>query len=144
MRRLALATAFVAAAALGGCSHDIGPTQAELKQAWEDQNVYPAGYKSDLLAFMRTYLNDPTHVRSASVSQPQLKLLGPNEPGQRYLACVRYTARNADGKYTAPKEGAATFVAGKLDRFLDMPREVRELCKDAAYAPFFELEKLTR
>ena len=144
MRRLALAATFAAAAVLGGCAQDIGPSQAELKKAWEDQNVYPAGFKSDLLAFLRTYLNDPSHVRNASVAQPQLKLLGPNEPGQRYVACVRYSARNVDGKYTAAKEGAATFVAGKLDRFLDLPREVRELCKDAAYAPFPELEKLTR
>src|ERR1700692_4229950 len=131
------------ALALAGCARDIGPTPTELKQTWESQNVYPASYKVDLLAFLRTYLNDPTRVRNASVTQPQLKQLGPDER-ERYVACVRYTARNTDGKYTAPKEGAATFVSGKLDRYLDIPMQVRELCKDAAFAPFFELEKLTR
>jgi hypothetical protein len=35
-------------------------------------------------------------------------------------------------------------VSGKLDRFFDVPLEVREFCKDAAFAPFPELEKLTR
>jgi len=132
------------ALALAACAHEIGPSADELKTAWEAQNVYPAGYRTDILAFMRTYLNDPTRVRSASVSTPQLKPLGPDERGERYVACVRYTARNTDGKYSPPKEGAATFVSGKLDRFLDLPRDARELCKDAAFAPFFELEKLTR
>jgi len=134
----------VAGLALSACSHDIGPTQDELKKTWDGQNVYPAGYKTDILAFMRTYLNNPGGVRNASVSPPQLKQLGPNDRGERYVACVRYTARNSDGKYAAPKEGAATFLSGKLDRFLDLPREARELCKEAAFAPFFELEKLTR
>ncbi len=144
MRRSVLGLATLAAAMLGGCTTDIGPSQAELKQTWEDQNVYPAGYKTDLLAFMRTYLNDPSHVRNASASQPQLKLLGPNERGQRYVVCVRYTARTTEGKYTTPKEGAASFISGKLDRFFDVPLYVRGLCKDAAYAPFPELEKLAR
>jgi hypothetical protein len=57
---------------------------------------------------------------------------------------VRYNARNTDGKYQGSKDGAATYVSGKLDRFLDTPKEVRELCKDVAFAPFPELEKLTR
>jgi len=132
------------ALALSACAHEIGPSPEELKGTWEAQNVYPAGYKTDILAFMRTYLNDPTHVRNPSVSAPQLKLLSPNDRGERYVACVRFTARNTDGKYNPPKEGAATFVSGKLDRFLDSPRETHEFCKDAVFAPFFELEKLTR
>ena len=92
------------------------------------------------MAFMRTYLNDPTHVRGAAVSQPQLKPIG---PGERYVACVRYNAR-LDGKYAGSKDGAATYVSGKLDRFLDTPIEVREMCKDVTYGPFPELETLTR
>lgn len=142
MRWLALCAALV----LVGCTTpDVGPSPQELKQVWESQNVFPAGYKNDLLAFMRTYLNDPTHIRNASVSQPVLKQLSENDRGQRYVACIRYTARDSGGKYMPPKEGAATFVSGKLDRYLDTPVPVvRELCKDAAFGPFFELEKLTR
>ncbi|HZP70926.1 MAG TPA: hypothetical protein VFB29_13360 [Pseudolabrys sp.] len=139
--RTARLAAGLAAAALAGCSTDVGPTAAELKARWEAENVYPQGYRQDLLAFMRTYLNDPTHVRSAAVSQPQLRYIG---PGDRYVACVRYNARNSDGKYQGSKDGAATFVSGKLERFFDVPREVRELCRDAAFAPFPELERLTR
>ena len=125
---------------LGGCAHDVGPSEAELKAQWEAQNVPPQNYKQDLLAFLRTYLNDPTHIRDAAVSPPVLKPFG---PGDRYIACVRYNARNSDGKYAGDKFGAATFVSGKLDRFLDGP-QMRELCKDAAYAPFPELQKLQR
>jgi len=131
----------VLALVLGACTTEVGPTPAELKARWDAENVYPASYRQDLLAFLRTYLNDPSHVRGAAVSQPQLKFIG---PGDRYVACVRFNARNNDGKYQGSKDGAATYVAGKLERFIDTPRDVKELCKDAAFAPFPELERLTR
>jgi len=141
MQRIALVIVAAVINALGGCTTEVGPSSAELKAKWDAENVFPQAYKQDLLAYLRTYLNDPSHVRGAAVSQPQLKYIG---PGDRYIACVRYDARNTDGKYQGSKDGAAVYVAGKLDRFFDVPREVRELCKDAAFAPFPELEKLTR
>jgi len=127
--------------ALGGCTTDLGPTPSDLKAQWEGQNVYPQNFKADLLAFLRTYLNDPTGVRSASVAQPTLKDRG---PGQRYIVCLRYNARDNTGAYTGMKIGAAVYVSAKLDDFVDQPKQVKELCKDAVYAPFPELEKLTR
>ncbi len=137
MRWLAL----VAVLLVGGCATDVGPSPAELKAQWDAQNVFPQNYKTDLMAFLRTYLNDPTHIRSAAVSQPQLKNVG---PGERYIACVHYNARKENGQYAGTKTGVATYVSGKLDRFFDGPNEVREICKDAVYAPFPELETLTR
>ncbi len=138
MRWLALAAALM----VGGCSTNLEPTQEELKARWEAQNVFPTGYKRDLLAFLRTYLNDPTQVRDAAVAPPARKTIG---LGERFVVCVRFRARKSDGKYAPSKDGAATYVSGKLDRFFDEPqKEVRELCKDAAFAPFPELEKLTR
>ena len=127
--------------ALGGCTTDLGPTPSDLKAQWEAQNVYPQTFKADLLAFLRTYLNDPTGVRSATVTQPTLKDYG---PGQRYMVCLRYNARDNTGAYLGMKTGAAVYVSAKLDAFLDQPKQVKELCKDAVYAPFPELEKLTR
>jgi hypothetical protein len=141
MRALALLMAGSVAVALGGCATETGPSASELKARWDAENVYPQGYRQDLLAFLRTYLNDPSHVRSASVSQPQLKYIG---SGDRYVACVRYNARNSDGKYVGSKDGAAIYVAGKLDRFIDTSKDVRELCKEVAFVPFPELERLTR
>lgn len=148
MRRMALLLALAAVAALGGCASDLGPSEAELRQRWEAKNIVPTAYKADLIAFLRTYLNDPTHVRGVTVSQPQRKTVG---PGEHYVVCVRYT----EGRNAGQREGAATFVSGKLDRFfdvtrgkldrsIDLPVEARELCKDAVFAPFPELEKLTR
>jgi hypothetical protein len=119
----------------------VGPSKEELKAQWDAQNVVPENYKQDLLAFLRTYLNDPSHVRDAALSQPMLKNIG---PGERYVACVRYNARDSDHKYTGVKTGVATYVSGKLDRFSDGKRETEELCKDTTYASFPELQKLQR
>jgi hypothetical protein len=139
----ACALAGLLAVLLGACaSTDVGPSEAELKARWEAQNIFPSGYKNDLLAFMRTYLNDPEHVRAAQASQPLRKSLG---EGERYVVCVRYRERKADGKYPQAKDGIATYVSGKLDRFFDAPAEqVKALCKDVALEPFPELEKLKR
>jgi hypothetical protein len=141
MRWWVLVMAVSVAVALGGCASDLEPSTSELKARWDAQNVYPQAYRQDLLAFLRTYLNDPSQVRGAEVSQPQLKFVG---PGERYVTCVRYNSRNSDGKYLGSKDGAAIYVGGKLDRFLDTPRDVRQLCKEVAFAPFPELERLTR
>ncbi len=129
--------------AVGGCASDddLGPSRAELNARWEAQNVYPQSYKADLLAFLRTYLNDPSHIRNAGVSQPALMGVG---PGKRYVACVRYNARNDKGHYGGTKIGAATYVSGKLDRFVEAGPRVKAMCKDAAFAPFPELTELTR
>jgi len=139
MRRWVLA----AAVALGGCSADIATfsEQRDMAARWEAQNIAPANFKADLIAYMRIYLNNPEHVRSASLSPPQLRTVG---PGQRFVTCVQFDARDSVGKYMGVKVGAAVYVFGKLDQFIDRPKEAREICKDAAYAPFPELEKLTR
>ncbi len=141
MRWLALLVASLAVLAAGGCATEVGPSPAELKANWEAQNIVPQGYKQDLMAYMRTYLNDPTHIRDAAVSAPGLKDVG---LGRRFVTCLRFNARKSDGKYAGSKEGVAVYVSGKLDRFFDTPRDVREFCKDAAYAPFPELATLTR
>ena len=141
MRGALLTVTFLGAAVLGGCASDIGPSPAELKAQWEAQNVYPQDYKADLVAFLRTYLNDPTHVHNAGLTQPVLKDVG---QGQRYVACLRYNARDIDGKYMGQKEGAAVYVSARLDRFADQPHEVKQLCSGAAYAAFPELEALRR
>jgi|SRR6185312_4899670 len=138
MRWLAL----IAVLALGACASDFEPTAADLKAHWDAQNVYPANYKNDILALMRTWLNDPEHVRSAAVAPPQLKRVG---PGDRFVACLRYDTRSGDGHYAGLKTGAAIYVSGKLDSFMDAPKaKVHELCQDAAFAAFPELEKLKR
>jgi hypothetical protein len=129
---------------VGACgTTDIEPTQGELRAAWESSNVAPVDYKTDILAFMRTYLNDPTRVRSAAVSAPLRKTL-PGDPGERIVSCLRYNAKKSDGVYAGSKTGIVIYGSGKLDRFVEAPKIVRVVCEDAAFAPFPELERLTR
>lgn len=128
--------------ALGGCASDnLEPSPAELRAQWDAQNVYPQNYKGDLLDFMRTYLNDPSHVRDAGVARPVLMDVG---PGKRYVACIRYNPRDDHGRYEGAKIGAASYVSGKLDRFMNPGPRVKAMCKDAVFAPFPALAKLTR
>ncbi|HZL40406.1 MAG TPA: hypothetical protein VFC45_09005 [Pseudolabrys sp.] len=142
MRWLIVAAVIGIGGALSGCATDVGPSPAELKARWEAENIFPQTYKNDLLAFLRTYLNDPEHVRAAQVSQPLLKTVG---PGERYIVCVRFSERKPNGNFPPPKDGAASYVSGKLDRFFDTPpAEVKSMCKDVPLEPFPELEKLKR
>ena len=128
---------------LAACGTSIEPTQGQLRAAWENANVAPANYKGDILAFMRTYLNDPTHVRNAAVSAPTLKTV-PGDPGERYVSCLRYNAKKSDGVYAGAKTGIVIYGSGKLDRFIEVPTLVKAVCDDVALAPFPELERLTR
>lgn len=142
MRSIVLTAVTGLGLALAGCTTDVGPSDAELKARWEAQNVFPNTYKNDLLAFLRTYLNDPEHVRAAQASQPLLKTVG---QGERYVVCVRFRERKNGGAYGPPKDGAATYVSAKLDRFFDAPpAEVKAICKDVPLEPFPELEQLKR
>ena len=102
---------------------------------------------------MRTYLNDPTNVRNAAVSQPQLRTIGPID---RYVACLRFNAKTGAGKYAGVKNSVAVFISGKFDRLIELAgaggsheelerdKPLREFCAAAAYQPFPELERLSR
>jgi hypothetical protein len=103
-----------------------------------DPNVPPANYRSDILAFLRTYLNDPTRIRSAYISEPALR---PTANGTRYGVCLRFNARKSGGEYEGNKERIVFFLGGRLDAMIEVKKEQ---CADAAYQPFPELEQLTR
>ena len=130
---LALGLSFV----LAGCNSDWLNARDRAVQA---NTTPPApGYKADIVAFMRTYLNDPTGVRDAFISEPALRTL---ENVERYTVCLRYTARKGAGQpYAASKDSLVLFRDGRLDRIIDAARET---CKDATYQPFRELEQLSR
>jgi hypothetical protein len=99
---------------------------------------FPSNYRSEELAFMRTYLNNPVGVRDAAMAEPTLHDVNGRS---RYVGCLRYTARDADGSYREPRDRAILFVNGRLDRAVE---NAAELCAGAAFAPFPELEKITR
>jgi hypothetical protein len=99
---------------------------------------FPKNYRAEVLAFLKTYLNDPVGVRGAVMAEPVERVVGGR---LRYVACLRFSPREADGGYREPRERGFLFVDGRLDRIIE---NAVEPCAGVAYAPFAELEKLTR
>lgn len=99
---------------------------------------YPANYRAEILAFMKTYLNNPVGVRDAAMADPVQRTVGGR---LRYVSCLRFTPRDSDGSYRESRERAVLYVDGRLDRLIE---NASEPCAGAVYAPFPELEKLTR
>ena len=127
--------AVAGALALAGCNSDLMRTYERNEQA---NTTPPTNFKADIVAFMHTYLNDPTGVRDAFVSAPELRTL---DSASRYVVCLRYNARKSSGQYAGSKDSLVLFRDGRLDRIVD---NARERCKDASFQPFRELEKLSR
>jgi hypothetical protein len=98
---------------------------------------YPQNYRPEVLAFMKTYLNNPVGVKDAAVAEPVQRSVGGRV---RYVVCLRYNARNSDGAYPGVRERAILFVDARLDRIVENP----EPCAGAVYAPFPELQNMAR
>ena len=140
-RVLRLAGPLVAVAlVVGGCAFRSGDSDGLAYTA--DRGVtdqpFPKDYRAELLAFLHTYLNNPTGVRSAAIAEPAQREVGGR---QRYVTCLRYSAKDLDGSYTPMHDRAALYIDGRLDRLIEKPGDI---CTGANYTPFPELEKLTR
>jgi hypothetical protein len=125
----------------------------------ERANVYPENYRADMLGFLHTYINDPTQIRDASIADPVLRLVGNPDRGnspldkltrsfepssgsqERYIVCVRFNAKDRDGRYTGLKQGMAVFTGGHFERFYEQRQGP---CDQADYKPFPELGALNR
>jgi hypothetical protein len=59
----------------------------------------------------------------------------------RYVTCLRFTPRESDGSYREPRERAILYVDGRLDRMVE---NASDACAGAVYAPFPEMQKMTR
>jgi hypothetical protein len=145
-RPIGILAAVTLVVALAGCG------SGRLREERETRiNVYPDNYRTDLLAALHTYVSDPTHIRDAYVSDPAITPIGTQN---RYAACVRFNARNSDGRYTGSRDVLAVFVAGRFDQFVDpstgpanpssQANLVKELCSQAEYKRFPEVEAMTR
>ena len=99
---------------------------------------YPDNYRAEMLAFMKAYLNNPVGVHDATMAEPVQRTVGGR---LRYVSCLRFTPRESDGSYRESRERAILYVNGRLDRVVENASDV---CAGAVYAPFPELEKLTR
>ena len=132
MRRLTLLVVLV----LGGCAD--GPTLETVRVA----RVAPTNYRVELIAYLRNFLNDPTGVRNAYVSDPTL---GRFQGEERYFSCVRFDARLGSGRYRGARDHLAVFFGGKLEYFVELrPEGGDDRCRSADYLPFPELEQLVR
>jgi hypothetical protein len=138
-RAWALVAILLLAPGRGGCSgSDLsGFSFGREKSAPQvDPNLFPAEYKQELAAFMRTYLTNPRQVRDAYVGTPALK---PVAGKPQYVTCVRYNPRDSENKYEGNTQKLVIFLAGKLNQFLpDDP----QLCTGLAYQRFPEIESM--
>jgi hypothetical protein len=123
---------------IAGCSGDWAYRQEASVQA---HSVFPQNYRTEIVALMRTYLNDPTGVRDAYVSVPIQRTI---EGIDRYSSCIRYIAKKGGGQYAPSRDSLVLFRSGRLDRIVDTEMVARAQCKDAAYVPFPELQQMTR
>ena len=101
-----------------------------------EENLYPKGFKAAILDRLREQLPDAKGIRAAFLADPVLK---PRDAITRYIACVRFDAKDDRGRYQGNKEYAVFFYNGDLTQIVAVTDDV---CKQAAYQPFPELERL--
>jgi hypothetical protein len=133
------ATLLLLGAGLAGC---LGDEDSRSISYTDDRGIanqpYPDDYRPQLLAFLKTYLNNPDGVRDAVMAEPVQRTVGGRV---RYISCLRFSARDSDGSYHGPRERAVVYVDGRLDHVVE---KAGDLCAGATYAAFPDLEKLTR
>ena len=128
------------AVVLGGCSGSslegfaFGKTPPPL--AGPDPNLYPVRYREQVAEFMRTYLNNPTKVKDAYISEPVLR---PVAGAPHYVSCVRYNPRDTNNQYEGSQTMQATFLGGNLTRFLAPDGDT---CNGLAYQRFQAIESM--
>lgn len=123
-------------AGVAGCQTE--GTGSSLIPTEDTVQPFPANYRSEVLAFMHSYLNNPVGVRQAAMAEPVQRTVGGRT---RYVACLRYSERQSDGAYRDARDHAVLFVNGRLDRMIPNPDDE---CAGAVYAAFPELEKMQR
>jgi len=123
---------------LAGCASSGDSSISYTDDRGDARQPYPANFRAELLAFLRTYLNNPVGVRDAEMAEPVERTVGGR---LRFVSCLRYNPRESDGSYRGIRDRAVVFVDGRLDRIIE---NVSEVCAGAAYAPFPDLEKLAR
>jgi len=124
--------------ALAACAGGEGGSISYTDDRGVSEQPFPNNYRTEILSFMRTYLNNPVGVHDAAMAEPVQRTVGGR---QRYVSCLRYSSRELDGTYGGGGDRAIVYVDGRLDRIIEKGADI---CAGAAYAPFPELEKMTR
>jgi hypothetical protein len=121
---------------LGACGHHLGFGTDTPSSDADALNAYPTNYKSNILAAMHAYLNDPTGIHDTAISEPALKSIGNST---RYVVCLKFNPKKNASEYAGVKEIAAAFLLGRFDQFVET---AHDLCAGVAYVPFPELQNL--
>jgi hypothetical protein len=137
IQRAAILLLPIALAACAGASDEARGISYTADRGVSNQ-PFPTNYRAELLAFMKTYLNNPVGVHDAVMAEPVQRTVGGR---LRYVSCLRFTPRESDDSYREPRERAIMYVDGRLDRVAE---NAGDACAGVAYAPFPELEKMTR
>jgi hypothetical protein len=123
---------------LSGCSGNLSSfsfgKQAEPPPI--EPNLYPAKYREEITAFMRTYLANPVKVKDAFVAEPVLR---PVAGTTHYITCIRYNPRDSKNQYLGVNTRFAIFLGGKLNQLLP---EDPQLCAGLNYQRYPELEAM--
>lgn len=134
---------------LAGCGSKLREERLERE---ERLNVYPATYRVDIVAAMHSYASDPASIRDAWIAEPAIAQVGRQ---RRYAACLRFSARNSDGRYAA-RNALAVFSSGRFDQFVEASAStdpasqeslsalMKGICEAAEYKRFPELEAIKR
>lgn len=108
--------------ALAGCSAIVEFLQPKK----QEPNQYPASYRRELLAYLKSNPTEIATVQEAYISAPSMKPFGLES---RYFVCVKASGNGEQ------MEKIAFLSAGKIIQFVD----AGEQCASAFYQPFPEL-----
>ncbi|HUC48842.1 MAG TPA: hypothetical protein VMA30_05600 [Xanthobacteraceae bacterium] len=115
------------AACLAGCSFNVQhPVAPQV-----DPNLYPQNYRKQVAVYLSQELSDRSDFRGARISSPVLKPVGGDAP--HYVVCLQFNGRSQI------KNKVVIYLAGDITQFID---STPELCSDAVYTPFTELEQV--
>ena len=118
------------ALALGGCAQR---SRAEIEAENESAlNTFPNDYRSQLLGFLRTSMNDPKF-RDASASEPALKPMGGTV--SRYVVCVRFNDQGGADAHQHINDKLAIFFRGNVNQLIDADASQ---CGAVTYKPLVE------
>src|SRR3954465_10779540 len=99
------------ALALVGCAGDGAGSIPYTDDRGVANQPYPANYRPEVLAFMKTYLNNPVAVKDAAMAEPVQRTVGGR---LRYVSCLRYNAKDMSGNYRGLRERAVLYVDARL------------------------------
>ncbi len=97
--------------ALAGCLTD-GDDSGRSFSFTSDRGVadqpFPGNYHTEILAFMKTYLNNPVGLHDTAMAEPVQRTVGGR---LRYVSCLRYAVREARRQLSRAAASTPSFMS---------------------------------